>query len=241
MLRALIFASTVAFGWFGNSSSANAAGANGVVESLTICAHKRTGEMRLGPRCRKGETKVVLSQSGPAGSPGQVGPQGPAGQPGPMGEAGEGGSVRVFDNDSQFLGFLMSQYGDVYVPSLKAIAGIDLDNSSNSAKYGDIVEANLEGSMHYGTPDCTGSGYFWPKFMETGRIIKKEGKYYVAKGRPPVRLLPMSHLYQSADPHTPSFCDTTPWDKEVWVTPGFDYTEVTLPFRVPVAFPLRME
>lgn len=191
--------------------------------SLSTCVKKSTGAIRLaGKKCKKGETPLVLDQTGP------MGPPGPA------------GNIKAYDNDGQFLGFLMSDMGEIYIPSLRSMAGIGLDTSDTGGSYGDIRDADPESAAHFAAVDCGGPPYFWPRHMETNRIVKRSGKYYIAWAHSPVKLLALSHRYTGGDGSAP-VCDNTPWDSAVWMVPGFDYTETILPFTTPLAFPLRLE
>jgi len=71
-------------------------GSNGVLATCVSTPLKGDATLRpidaeAGQRCRAGETRVNLNQTGPPGPPGPTGPKGPTGPPGPEGPAGPTG------------------------------------------------------------------------------------------------------------------------------------------------------
>lgn len=203
-----------------------------MAEGISACAKKSTGALRItANKCKKNEIPLTLGQTGP------MGPSGATGTP------GAAGNIKVYDNKGQFIGFLMSDSGQIYIPSLQAIAEIDTDDLDGDGGYGDIRDMDLQSTAHYPVPDCGGPEYFWPRSMATDRIVKRSDGYYVAHSHTPLKLIAQSHRYKEKDTvdGSISICDNTPWTSEIWVVPGFDYTPVNLPFTTPLAFPLRLE
>ena len=78
----------------GGAFAATTGGGHSTTETITACAAKSSGSMRLvssGASCRANERRLVWNVRGPKGSAGPPGPAGPAGAPGPAGERGPQG------------------------------------------------------------------------------------------------------------------------------------------------------
>jgi hypothetical protein len=210
----------------------------------------------VGPR---GDTGPVGPQGvqGPKGDTGPKGdaggPQGPKGDPGSQGIPGSGGSLKVFDYNNQFLGYSIDKV-TFYIPSIKVLAMID--TSSNYFAYnGAFHEAHLteigyfDYSLRYFTSsDCTGIYYSSPLdpiygYGYIGRDAKDE-KHYILKDKPVIQVMAHSEQEVFIGGQIGSPCNghyDNAEGKAVWVTPGRDLTEVTLPFTTPIALPFRYE
>lgn len=247
-------------------------------EERSACVHKRTGALRIAEKCRKAESSMTLNTVGPRGDTGPVGPQGiqgpkgdtgpkgdaggpqgPKGDPGPQGIPGSGGSLKVFDYNNQFLGYLIDK-NTFYIPSLKALAGTEI-----RYKYFTYTGTGYEGYLmeiasltsrspmvYFTSTDCTGTAFYEPlepieSYGYIGRDSKTE-KYYIVKDKPIIQII--AHSSQPVYPGAGNADGNgytgqcTPYSAEgeaTWVTPGRDLTEVTLPFTTPIALPFRYE
>lgn len=67
-------------------------------ETITACAHKRTGDLRImtGKKCKKSERAVSWSAGAPQATQGVAGPKGDTGSPGAQGEPGANGTSRMY-------------------------------------------------------------------------------------------------------------------------------------------------
>lgn len=83
-----VLVTAVSIGAVTNASAAND-------KSITACANKKTGAMRLltKGKCKSTETSLSWNQQGPTGNTGEAGPAGPAGTAGPTGAAGATGAT----------------------------------------------------------------------------------------------------------------------------------------------------
>lgn len=61
--------------------------------TMTACAKKSNGALRLANKCKKSEKRVSWNIQGPPGATGAPGPQGPAGPAGPKGATGATGAA----------------------------------------------------------------------------------------------------------------------------------------------------
>jgi hypothetical protein len=239
-------------------------------DQASVCVHRKTGVMRLTQNCRKAETSLLLNTTGPQGEQGEpgigiVGPQGlvgatgpqgpkgstgPAGPQGPKGDTGPAGpasAVQILDANGQFLGYPSTE-AHVYIPSLKADIAFKTPDSppvypDSPIELGDIADSleYLSDTYRvYTQPNCAGTEYFRGSAgtkMPRVRKSSVNGKLYVARETAPVVIQIQSSRQAYADPCVNA---TLPY-QTVYATPGYAITEVTLPFTVPVAFPLRYE
>jgi hypothetical protein len=146
------------------------------------------------------------------------------------GNTGGTESIKVFDADGQYLGIL--QDVDIYVPSLKKLVQLDIYQNLPQPS-GDVVHAQL----YFESNDCTGQPY--TEVASSTSIFRNSGKYYTGSKISPLSITVNSAIYY--DWTVPEFyCyayDDTYKPSGTFITAE----EVTLPFTVPVALPLRLE
>jgi len=136
-----------------------------------------------------------------------------AGPPGPPGA----GAVNVFDASDQYLGYSMPPDW-LYVPSLKVFVRLNSYDGTFMAQQ----------SLYFETDDCSGKAYVSPQDM--GRLVVSSGKFYAG-----LRSAPIQITYGSRRQY--GTCDDFPNAPDI----AFEAVEITLPFNVPVAIPLRYE
>jgi hypothetical protein len=130
--------------------------------------------------------------------------------------------IRVMDNNDQYLGNLIG-VGEVlviYLPSLKRMIHIDFVSGEVYGAYG----------IWYTSTDCSGIGYSEPITMY--RICVNNGKYYAGAVTESVKKYNNSYRNFSGD------CIINSFSSEIDSIP---VDEVTLPFTVPVAIPIRFD
>lgn len=189
---------------------------------ISVCI-KKNGTLRVANNCKQNESHETLS--GSQGPKGETGPQGPKGDPG-------AGGIKVFDANGQFLGYHTTSTV-VYVPSINA--EVTFDSSPVPGNFGQILKwEESRVSLLYTTLDCSGTPFYPAGGQAYPQAYLRNGKVYVVKEKPPIGTQKIqSSIYQGSCAGTGSY--------ESIVSPGFDFTEVTLPFTLPIAFPLRFE
>jgi len=72
--------------------------ASNSTETITACAHKRTGDLRMmtGKKCKKSERAVSWSAGAAQATQGVAGPKGDTGAPGTQGAPGSNGTSQVY-------------------------------------------------------------------------------------------------------------------------------------------------
>ena len=148
-------------------------------------------------------------------------------------------AVKVFDVKNQYLGILTdrkpSQATSIYVPSLKKIVTIQAI-SGGRISYIDLF---------YESSDCTGTYYVLSTFFDSYyEIYENLGKYYTGTD-----IIPKTINVQSIKSHSNNVCinnnnlntyypggNPFPWSYDV-----VEGAEVTLPFNLPITYPLLLE
>lgn len=174
--------------------------------------------------------QLIPGPQGPMGPAGSQGPQGEQGLTGPKGEQGPpgpAGAIDVYDANGQYLGQLLrpgspsESYIYIYVPSLQSTIVLNDDDM-----------LYVSGELEFESYDCTGQAY---THLENHMIIFKnynnDSKAYKALGTPKINVLAY-HSFRSGGQ-----CYTVTQNK----TNVIAVQEVTLPFTLPVALPLRLE
>lgn len=201
------------------------------------CYQKHGGELRIVTHpqsCRHSEIPISWNKLGPQGPKGPAGPQGPQGLQGPPGQGGE--YPKVYDANSQFLGIFPSTYDgflSFFVPALSRFISLSLYNGYVDPSYPSVP-------VYYDGTDCSGNSY-----LDAGmryQILKfesnSESKYIMADdvtaGCQNVKYVSRliygdMGVSRRCEPVNQTTCDLLP------------SKEVSLPFSVPVAFPVRIQ
>jgi hypothetical protein len=189
------------------------------------CYNKKSGALRVvaeGGKCKKSELPISWNQQCSECS------------------AGSSNAVKVFDAKNQYLGILTdwkpSQSTPIYVPSLKKIVRITAESGGRIANR----------DLFYESSDCTGTYYVQSTFFDSYyEIYENLGKYYTGTD-----IIPKTISVQSIKSHRygvcinnnnlytyyPDYWDPFPWSYAVVVG-----AEVTLPFTLPITYPLLLE
>jgi len=211
---------------------------------IYACYKKANGKMRTvnnPSECKSSESPISWNITGPQGPQGEQGPkgdkgdtgdtglQGPQGEQGIQGEQGPqgpAGAIDVYDADGQYLGKYLGDvytyyyYTLIYLPSLQR--SITINNNGELDSY-------THATLFYESSDCTGQPYAY--IRNQLRVIEINSSFYVASGTPPLSIQHNSNRVNNAAScalHT----DTATL---------LAVEEVTLPFTIPVALPLRLE
>ncbi len=204
------------------------------------CYQKNTGHLRILKNtgaCHPSENSISWNISGPPGPQGPQGPVGPAGPSGPQGPQGPAAPQiqadkipRVYDVQGQFLGILPSDlYGSisVFIPDLSRFFFI-------SADTGDADPFSPALYLYFENKDCTGNSYVDTNVRFQ---ILKLGSNYIKADDVTAKLKDINSLSEptwTGGRQCRSFASTT----SILVLP---YTEVKLPFTMPVVLPLYFE
>ncbi len=131
-------------------------------------------------------------------------------------------AVEAYDANGQYLGRVLDAYPDVvvHVPSISG-------NLMINAEDGTALPAS--GSLAFGTTDCSGVPHIATRLANV--MVSNGGKFYKNNGEPPRNVHILSSL--SADG---AICSSKDFIQSL-----LPLKEVTLPFPVPVALPLRFE
>ena len=214
------------------------------------CYEKYTGHLRIvknAGACHRSEHSISWNTSGPAGPKGPQGavgpagpqglqgpqgPQGPIGPQGPQGPQGQAPLVsadkmpRAYDANKQFLGVLPSDmYGllSVFIPDVSKFIFILPDN-------GDIAPGVY---LYFAGDGCTGDSY-----VDTSmrfQVAKLGSKYIKAADD----VAPVSTPVKSfCTTDSSGGCQCASYDATIL---SFKYTEVQLPFNLPVALPVSFQ
>lgn len=180
-----------------------------------------------GPKGDKGDTGLqgvqgIQGPQGIQGIQGAKGDKGDQGIQGPPGSEGEGG-IKLYSANDEYVG-VMADMGSFYIPSLKKIMFLD-----------DAVGPS--GGFFFTSDNCTGTPYnsydnFDNAFDDFFILAENmgSGQYKV--------------YYKSGPPETTTFLSRR--DNGICqacniITDFSPYTEVALPFNLPLALPLRLE
>ena len=200
-------------------------------EELSVCAHNKTGALRFAGKCKKAESLITLNTTGPTGPQGVIGPVGPQGIQGPKGEIGlpgkTGAAVKVFDSNNQYIGDLISS-DEVYLPSLKAVFNFQFSQNWKEPFTTYFTASNCQGTDYY-DPMTLAPSYLGP------RLVQKDGKFHIAKAKTLETILVKSDgsKLDCLNEYNPP--------RSMSLSPGFDFVEVSPPFSLPLALPLRFE
>jgi hypothetical protein len=191
----------------------------------------------IGPQGLQGE-QGPQGPKGDKGDIGDAGPQGPQGEQGiqgeqgPIGPEGPAGAIDVYDADGQYIGLLVdvdsiNQFNTttttVYIPTLQKSIVIDIST-------GDVHNSSGTAFLYFESNNCL-TGQPYAKANVQLSIIKNDSKYYKIIGDSlVVAVNTNSHRTASGD------CNSGPG-----TVTGLPMEEVTLPFTLPVAIPLRLE
>jgi hypothetical protein len=199
-----------------------------------------------GPKGDKGASQGpqgIQGPQGPQGVQGIQGPQGPAGPQGLQGLTGATGGIKVYDNNNQFIGYLLSypvqlQPSNVNDSVLVFIPGLNkftlLSVSSDLTTFGVF---NFGGSVFYVNSGCSGTpliaydsnwldqpidGHYY-----TGGALEYNGATNVSSG---------SYIPYGTEPSCQNFSNSYSG------SPIYEAIEVPIgdiPFTLPIAAPLQ--
>lgn len=188
-----------------------------------------------GPAGSQGEQGEAGKQGpqGEMGEPGEPGPAGERGEPGPQGPAGTGGSsLRLEDGAGQDLGIVVNALSGpiiTYMPEQKALITFMQYRDAERA-YASVVESD---TVFFAGENCTGQTYTEvlgatpDKAFVTGR---NSDRFFRHTEEPvAIGVTIQSRLNNSED------C-------KAWTSSGLfaPVEEITLPFDVPLTWPLRV-
>jgi len=128
------------------------------------------------------------------------------------------GAIDVYDANNQYLGILVSPY-ETYYPPLKKSIRFDLGRGSITSQR-----------LSFESDDCSGQPYV--SSFTSYAIIENSGKYYTGEMSTPIFMDFYTQLLQGE-------CLTFP--SRPYPFNAVKAIEVTLPFTLPVALPLRFE
>jgi hypothetical protein len=236
---------------------------------LPVCVNKKTSAWRIVAnvnKCNaKKENAQLLNTTGPAGPQGEKGEPGPMGPKGDKGGDGQGG-ISVYDANNQFLGYGTPERFFIPAPInafAKIMGGNGIYFSTYNPSNNYVTEGEYEhligssnpnydwlGITTYASTDCSGTSN--STFYDTVNIpplaVKgigtATGKYFIYKQKLIERgekVIVNSFWF----PPTSS-CRTVDATNEsgfpFYTIPAtFELIEVTLPFTLPLALPLRYE
>lgn len=207
----------------------------------------------VGPRGQQG-FKGDTGPQGPIGATGPQGPTGPQGSMGPKGESGlaGAGNPKIADSSTtpvggQELGYLADPTVlTVFVPLINATVRFETD--SESQYFGQVLALRPETTTYYDNDNCQGTPTLAPvQYLYTQIVFDpSDSKHYrvAAKNVEPRRASRLGQR-QVVDPATSAVstqvgCVSVP-SARVAPPPTYDRLgEVTLPFRTPITFPLRI-
>jgi hypothetical protein len=249
MRTTVVFAGIILANMFSNYSMA---------EEITACIHKKTGALRVAGKCKIAESLMVLNTVGPKGDTGPQGTQGTKGDTGPQGPkgnpgtSGTGGGVKVFDANNQFLGYWLGMKKDggigtgsglyrrptdsysILVPSANAVLEIDELRGSIVHSSAEAPESVGKTYPSYSAKDCTGTKYYSPQFSYPTITKAGDGKLYSFKNHDLV-LLSAAYGFNVDG----SVCIDN--GEQQLVATNYDFSEVVLPFTLPLSVPIRLE
>lgn len=209
---------------------------------VTGCQNQKTGAFRFARKCRNNELPLTLVTTADVGTTGLQGPPGPQG---PKGDPGSSATIGVYDNNNQFLGYLLAtiynqfsdRFTEVYIPSLQAQASF----TENLASYDGVhrtgdIDLYLPPQIGFTSTDCSGTPYYLAGFDAFPEIAKStaDGSYFLYKEQSPVPQTIASYV-------NAGICIPLNAPVSLNLVPGFDRTKVTLPFTAPVAYPLHFQ
>ncbi len=225
----------------------------------------------VGPQGEKGEPEPVgpkgdQGAAGTQGLKGDSGPVGPAGPQGPIGLTGQAGGLNAYDANEQFLGqspggysvFLpapisayinLSNFGDIpdrnrYDPN--AVPSINFNPNYRPLTTDPI--GLLSSQTFYQYSNCTGlpvqvyeiSSPLSPQVLKG--IGSAEGKYFVYEQKTFNNLNNITtESFTTTQENGTKVCTNQVNTGASSVPSTFELKEVTLPFTLPVALPLRYE
>ena len=203
-------------------------------EYIYGCENKKGNVRVVGDpsQCKNSETPVTWNAGatgpqGPQGEQGPTGPQGPQGAQGPTGPQGPQGlpgGIEVYDASDQFLGYFVQIAWEtmlgIYVPTLKKIMTISM------------LSGDTQYEVYYESTDCTGQPYSYNE--RSPYIIFGNGsKYYTGQ------LMNPTTINANSERRPDNSCDTYTSPRSFnWC---IELIEVTLPFTLPAAMPIRFE
>lgn len=215
---------------------------------IKTCVDNSTGNIRVSDSCGPTEYALTLNTTGPqgpqgipgpagptgpAGLPGPQGPKGPKGNTGPQGVPGKDGMIRLYDANNQFIGLSVDGNTKIYIPDLKAFSYIKSD--------GDIYGGIVSTSYYYTTTDCTGDYYNMLIIQnDTGLLnsfttqIIKAGESYIYSDII-IKNLSYNSIMGS------SGCLNYFYGVIKYAIKPPIQNSITLPFNIPIKFPLHPE
>lgn len=247
-----------------------AAGAN--AQTINACMNKRNGALRVvadPAQCKRSETFISWNQvvaagpqgpagpqgeqglqgpPGPQGPQGVTGPQGPMGPQGPVGAQGPSGSpgaIKVYDNENQFLGYLLrmitqidggSQYiCEVFIPEHNIALLLTQNGNLSLQDTAEPIHQNVE--IVFENDNCQGIGYMKGIDSISDVLIMfgtdNNARFFYAK-------LPRhNNVSTSSALSRDGICRNV--TQNSIVLPATEIIREDLPFSIPVKLPLRYE
>lgn len=187
-----------------------------------------------GPKGEKGDK----GDPGPQGEKGDTGPQGEQGFPGPRGEQGERGpagqDLYLFDGRGQDLGVLVGTTlgfnGSPEVTYLRELDGFGRFFQQAAPPRADFIPH--QNGILYATTDCTGTPYFTGQ-PHSQYIYQRDGNipgfFMAVRPVSPVEIVRGSIVSGDVCQRTAPIAFTV-----------YSAREVTLPFTLPLAWPLEI-
>jgi hypothetical protein len=188
---------------------------------------KKEGQLRIVPKdtaCRPSETPLSWNIVGPQG------PAGPAGPPGPQAPQVNAQKIPlVYDANEQLLGILPSNsdgFLSVFIPALSRFIFLSPDDGDVHSFYPSVY-------LYFEDNKCLGKPYLDTSMRYL--VFKLGSNYYKADD-------------VAAQPKTINSLSYPMWDggrqcqtRSSTDTPVLPFTQVELPFTMPVALPLHFE
>ena len=197
--------------------------------TISICVGKNGLVYILGTgfrreNCRNNESLLTWNAQGVQGPKGDKGDKGDTGQQGPQGPAGNNAQVlHLADNNGQDLGILIDSQM-IYIESLDAVLKLDSDFSS-------IIVTNRY-RLYFDEPNCSGGVFIGrPQLNSIYTNLDNHPKYYMAD-RDDIATTRISKSWNERS----TDCENT----ETSISNSVFLNEVTFPFTLPLASPLRV-
>lgn len=206
------------------------------------CYEKHGGGLRIvsnNHSCHHDEISISWNKVGPVGPTGPQGPQGPTGPSAPPGLQPQVQDPRVYDAKGQLLGIFPTAWDGLlsfFVPTLSRFLFL-------SSVSGDVDLSYPSVYLYYDGANCSGKSYLDASVRY--QILKVGSKYFVADNSPAVCTNdPAINVTWVSVPQYGDLGGLSrvcqPVDQAV-CNPVVPYSEVTLPFSMPVALPIRFE